>query len=110
MIISKKAKKIAIIFLLIITITICSKFISLKSIQKISLKSEKTVTLAQQINNISYVESSDKKQVPVPKGYTASKIKEETSVNGGFVIYEGDVDWSNIELLTQNTTNSMNII
>ena len=107
MIISKKAKKIAIIFLLIITITICSKFISLKSIQKISLKSEKTVTLAQQINNISYVESSDKKQVPVPKGYTASKIKEETSVNGGFVIYEGDVDWSNIELLTQNTTNAL---
>lgn len=108
MIISKKAKKLAIIILVIITITICSKFVILKSTQKISLKSENSITLAEEISNISYIESTDKKLVPVPKGYTASKIKEETSVNSGFVIYEGDVDWGNIEVLTQNATNNSN--
>ena len=35
-------------------------------------------------------------KVPVPKGYTASKIEGETSANSGFVIYEGDIDWSTI--------------
>lgn len=35
-------------------------------------------------------------KVPVPKGYTASKIDGETSANTGFVIYEGDIDWSTI--------------
>ena len=34
--------------------------------------------------------------VPVPKGYSASKIPGETSANHGFVIYEGDVDWDSI--------------
>lgn len=33
--------------------------------------------------------------VPVPNGYSASKILGENSVSGGFVIYEGeDIDWS----------------
>ena len=36
-------------------------------------------------------------QVPVPDGFTASQVLGETTVNGGFVIYEGDVDWSQIE-------------
>ena len=43
-----------------------------------------------------YVESSDGVQVPVPVGYTASEIEGETGVNTGFVIYEGDIDWSEI--------------
>lgn len=43
-------------------------------------------------------------KVPVPKGYTASKIDGETSANKGFVIYEGDVDWSKI-LVNTNTKN-----
>ena len=42
-------------------------------------------------------------KVPVPKGYTASKIDGETSANKGFVIYEGDVDWSTILVNSQNT-------
>ena len=58
--------------------------------------------------DISYVESSDGKIVPVPNGYTASKIEGETSVNGGFVIYEGIINWDkmNLESLTDtsNTT------
>ena len=36
-------------------------------------------------------------QVPVPDGFTASRVPGETTVNGGFVIYEGEVDWSKIE-------------
>ena len=36
-------------------------------------------------------------QVPVPDGFTASRVPGETTVSGGFVIYEGDVDWSKIE-------------
>lgn len=44
-------------------------------------------------------------KVPVPKGYTASKIDGETSANKGFVIYEGDVDWSKI-LVNTNTQNT----
>ena len=35
-------------------------------------------------------------QVPVPKGYSASQIEGETTASKGFVIYEGDVDWSTI--------------
>ncbi len=35
-------------------------------------------------------------QVPVPKGYTASQIEGETTVSGGFVIYEGEVNWDEI--------------
>ena len=35
-------------------------------------------------------------QVPVPVGYTASQIEGETGVSTGFVIYEGDIDWSEI--------------
>ena len=35
-------------------------------------------------------------KVPIPKGYTASKVPGETSANTGLVIYEGDVDWSTI--------------
>ena len=42
-------------------------------------------------------------KVPVPKGYTASKIDGETSANKGFVIYEGDVDWSTILVNSQST-------
>ena len=36
-------------------------------------------------------------QVPVPDGFSASQVPGETTVTGGFVIYEGEVDWSKIE-------------
>lgn len=42
-------------------------------------------------------------KIPVPKGYTASQIDGETSANKGFVIYEGDIDWSTILVNEQNT-------
>lgn len=41
-------------------------------------------------DNIHWAKSSDGVWVPVPNGYSASKISGETSVNGGFVIYEGE--------------------
>ena len=44
-------------------------------------------------------------KVPVPKGFTASKIPGETSVNTGFVIYEGDIDWSTILVENNNEIN-----
>lgn len=52
-------------------------------------------------------------QVPVPKGYSASQIDGETTVSKGFVIYEGDVDWSTILVgdgdNTDTTTNTESI-
>ena len=51
------------------------------------------------------VESEDNVVVPVPKGYTASKVTGENTVEDGFVIYEGEepvTDKSDIE--TAQTT------
>ena len=45
-------------------------------------------------------------QVPLPKGYSASKIEGETTASKGFVIYEGDVDWSTI-LVDDETNNDI---
>ena len=45
-------------------------------------------------------------QVPVPKGYSASQIDGETTVSKGFVIYEGDVDWSTILVGDGNNTDT----
>ena len=45
-------------------------------------------------------------QVPVPKGYSASKIEGETTASKGFVIYEGDVDWSTILVDDENDNNT----
>ena len=45
-------------------------------------------------------------QVLVPKGYSASKIEGETTASKGFVIYEGDVDWSTI-LVDDETNNDI---
>ncbi|MCI8654772.1 MAG: hypothetical protein HFJ48_02700, partial [Clostridia bacterium] len=44
------------------------------------------------LNNVNLIESSDETpvQVPVPKGYVASSVESERTVNGGFVIYEGE--------------------
>mgnify|MGYP004695463523 CR=1 FL=1 len=48
-------------------------------------------------------------QVPVPKGYSASQIDGETTASKGFVIYEGDVDWSTILVGDgENTTTATN--
>ena len=41
-------------------------------------------------DKVEAVESGDGKTVPVPKGYVASKASRENTVQGGFVIYEGE--------------------
>ena len=47
-------------------------------------------------------------QVPVPKGYSASQIDGETTASKGFVIYEGDVDWSTILVGDDNNSSTTN--
>ena len=42
--------------------------------------------------------------VPVPKGYTASKVTGETTVEGGFVIYEGEEEVNDTNKDTAQTT------
>ena len=49
-------------------------------------------------------ESSDGVTVPVPKGYTASDATGETSVNEGFVIYEGTEEVNDGNVDTAKTT------
>ena len=36
----------------------------------------------------------DTRSVPVPAGYTASQVPGERSIDTGFVIYEGDINWA----------------
>ena len=48
-------------------------------------------------------------QVPVPKGYSASQIEGETTASKGFVIYEGDVDWSTILVDSESTQSNVAI-
>ena len=48
-------------------------------------------------------------QVPVPKGYSASKIEGETTASKGFVIYEGDVDWKNILVSSKSSQSNVAI-
>ena len=48
-------------------------------------------------------------KVPVPKGYSASKIEGETTASKGFVIYEGDVDWSTILVDSESTQSNVAI-
>ena len=88
------------------------------------MATKKSETLANEEQNatdkVTWVESTELDEngkaikVPVPKGYTASKIDGETTVSGGFVIYEGDIDWSTIiiepdtETTVNETTTSSN--
>ena len=48
-------------------------------------------------------------QVPVPKGYSASQIEGETTASKGFVIYEGDVDWSTVLVDSESTQSNVAI-
>ena len=52
------------------------------------------------LSNINLIESSDGTpiQVPVPKGYVASSVESERTVNGGFVIYEGNEEVTDANL------------
>ena len=57
-------------------------------------------------DKVNAVQSTDTTPVtvPVPKGYTASKVTEETTVEDGFVIYEGEEEVNDTNKDTEQTT------
>ena len=55
-------------------------------------------------DKVEAVESGDGKTVPVPKGYVASKASNENTVQGGFVIYEGEEDVTDSNVATAKTS------
>lgn len=104
----------AVILLIIIGVVIAG--LVTKEIVTTIIKARQNNVLAEETSdeNAVYVQSSDGKQVPVPKGYVASQIPGETSVNGGFVIYEDNyngqpIDWNSILVETNSlSANSLN--
>ena len=83
------------------------------------MRAQENKALAGEESNehVVWVESTDVDEegnpikVPVPKGYSASKIPGETSANNGFVIYEGEVDWDSIlvDTASQNTISTQSV-
>ena len=104
----------AVILLIIIGVVIAG--LVTKEIVTTIIKARQNNVLAEETSdeNAVFVQSSDGKQVPVPKGYVASQIPGETSVNGGFVIYEDNyngqpIDWNSILVETNSlSANSLN--
>lgn len=102
----------AVIILIVIGVIIAT-ITTVKVITSIMRAQENKVLAGEETNeHVVWVESTDVDEegnpvkVPVPKGYSASKIPGETSANNGFVIYEGDVDWDAI-LVDTASQNSM---
>lgn len=92
-----KNNGIAISSLIIATIIIITSIISISGKTQ-ATNEEVGISELENSENVNWIESSDGIRVPVPKGYSASKIQDETSVDGGFVIYEGEnIDWSFLE-------------
>ena len=56
------------------------------------------------LSKVDKVESADGIIVPVPKGYTASKVTGENTVKDGFVIYEGEEEVNDTNKDTAQTT------
>ena len=90
----RKGTKITIILSIILIIIITLILVTIINTKK----TEKTeyggmiFNKEMDLDIINLIESTDETpiQVPVPKGYTASSIESEKTVNGGFVIYEGE--------------------
>ena len=55
-------------------------------------------------DKVDVAESEDGETVPVPKGYVASKASNENTVQGGFVIYEGNEDVTDSNVDSAKTT------
>ena len=55
-------------------------------------------------DKVEAVESGDGKTIPVPKGYVASKASRENTVQGGFVIYEGEQEVTDSNVVTAKTS------
>ena len=92
------SKKISLSIILLTIIIL--KIINFNSLQKISVKSNNKI-LSNQEEHFSYIESKDKKQVPIPNGYVQSILEDEQYVDKGFVIYDESVNWEKIENLEE---------
>ena len=55
-------------------------------------------------DKVEAVESGDGETVPVPIGYTASKARNENTVIGGFVIYEGEEEVTDSNVASAKTS------
>ena len=51
----------------------------------------------------------DTRMVPIPAGYTASQVPGERSIDTGFVIYEGEINWSDYIVDETSTVSEYNI-
>ena len=95
--------------LLCITIGVIITTITTVKVITTIIGAKKNDVLAEDDTTFTYVTSSDGIQVPVPKGYVASQIPGETSVNGGFVIYEDDYNGKSIDWNSILGTNSLSL-
>lgn len=92
------ALKAKLFFVLILIVLVIASIIITTSGEKIVTAmsvafEDNKLASGEESETVNMVKSSDGEMVPVPKGYSASQIEGETSVDGGFVIYEGDIDW-----------------
>ena len=88
---------IAFIIIAIIAVRMIATAINSRSQRAMAEEGSKGYTM---VDSTELGEDGKPLQVPVPDGFTASQVPGETTVNGGFVIYEGEVDWSKIEDLS----------
>ena len=95
--------------LLCITIGVIITTITTVKVITTIIGASKGNVLAEEEATYTYVQSSDGIQVPVPKGYVASQIPGETSVSGGFVIYEDNYNGQSIDWNSILGTNSLSL-
>ena len=85
----------AIVFIILAIIAVRMIVTAINSNSQKALAEEETQGYTM-VDSTELGEDGNPIQVPVPDGFTASQVPGETTVNGGFVIYEGEVDWSKI--------------
>ena len=90
---------VAIVFIIIAIIAVRMIVTAINSRSQRAMAEEETQGYTM-VDSTELGEDGKPLQVPVPDGFSASQVPGETTVNGGFVIYEGEVDWSKIEDLS----------
>ena len=99
----KKSRKILLIIITILFTLLASVCIYIFCNNKGNIEIEAGVMNEQ---NMSMVQSSDGKQVPVPTGYVASSVASENNVSKGFVIYQGTTPVTSANLKDARTNRS----
>ncbi len=106
----------ATMLIVILAIVAITTITAVEVITTVMSGEEKNVMAEEEEKNehVVWVESSEIGEdgnpikVPVPKGYSASQIEGETTVSGGFVIYEGDIDWN--QVLAEETVETVETV